>query len=405
MAKKVLKCKRMFDAENGVIVNDMYIFVDGNIIEKVAPISEVSSIDGYELMDMGTKFVSPGFTDAHTHIVNNGQGVMEFSGNTLGELTLRSLKNIEATMMAGFTSIRVVGDIGFNDVAIRDAINRGDFVGPRMVTAGPCIGTTGSHADSHYSPYISEREKLGLIADGADEMRKVARYAIKHGADMLKFMSTGGVMSKGTEVGAQQMTFEEMKAVVEIANMYGVTTATHAHGTNGIKDAVRAGVTSIEHGTMMDDECIEEMVKHGTYLVPTFIAPYLIAVNGEAMGIPKYAVEKTEQIMKTHGEGFRKAMAAGVKIAFGTDVSTPCSYHGKQALEFKLLLENGFTLEQALTSATKTASELLRKWDMVGSITVGKYADIIAFDGDPCENIEALMDCSFVMKDGQVVKG
>ena len=209
-------------------------------------------------------------------------------------------------------------------------------------------------------------------------------------------------MSKGTTVGAQQMTFEEMKAVCEIANMYVVITATHAHGTNGIKCAVKAGVTSVEHGMMLDDECIEEMAKRGTYLVPTIIAAERIIVMGAEAGIPQFMVDKAKQVLKN---GVTKARAAGVKIAFGTDSGTPYNFHGKQGYEFQLMQEFGIDPLEALTAATKTASELMRKQDTVGSITAGKFADIVAFDGDPREDITAMTRCEFVMKNGVVYKG
>lgn len=405
MADKVLKCSKMFDAENEQVLENVLIFVTGDKIEKVTPWTEDTG--DAEVIDLTGKFVTPGLIDCHVHLSSNGEPNPSGTGKTLGDHAFFAMRMAQADLMAGFTSLRSVGDPGFIDVALRNAIDRGEVVGPRLMVAGPAIGTTGGHADSHYNPYLSESPAASLnnIADGYDGMLKAARYNIKHGVDLLKFMSTGGVMSKGTTVGAQQMTFEEMKAVIEIANLYDVTTATHAHGTSGIKNAVKAGVTSVEHGMMLDDECIEEMAKRGTYLVPTIIAAERIIVMGAEAGIPQFMVDKAKQVMANHKNGVAKARAAGIKVAFGTDSGTPYNFHGKQTYEFELMQGFGIEPLQALTAATKTASELLRRNEVLGSITPGKYADIAAFDGDPREDITAMTRCDFVMKGGVVYKG
>lgn len=405
MSLKVLKCGKMFDAENEQVLENVMVFVRDNKVEKVCPFTEEVPRD-CEVVDLTDKFVTPGLIDCHVHLSSNGEANPNSTQKTLGDHAFFAMRMAQADLMAGFTSLRTVGDPGFVDVALRNAIERGEVVGPRLMVSGPCLGTTGGHADSHYNPYLTESPLAasGNIADGPDAMMKAARYNIKHGVDVLKFMSTGGVMSKGTTVGAQQMTFEEMKAVIDIADMYGVITSTHAHGTNGIKCAVKAGVTSVEHGMMLDDECIEEMAKRGTYLVPTIIAAERIIVMGSRAGIPEYMVEKAKQVLANHKNGVTKARAAGVKVAFGTDSGTPYNFHGKQAYEFELMKDFGISPLEALTCATKTAAELMRKSDTVGSITAGKYADIAAFDGDPREDITAMTRCVFVMKDGVVYK-
>jgi len=405
MSCKVIKCSKMFDSENQQVLENVMIFVKDNIIEKVCPWTDET--EGYELIDLTDKFVTPGLIDCHVHLSSNGEANPSGGQKTLGDHAFFMMRMAQADLMAGFTTLRSVGDPGFNDVALRNAIDRGEVVGPRLLVSGPCIGTTGGHADSHYNPYITESPVAGSgqICDGADAMLKAARYNVKHGVDVLKFMSTGGVMSKGTTVGAQQMTFEEMRAVCEIAEMYGVITATHAHGTNGIKCAVKAGVTSVEHGMMLDDECIEEMAKRGTFLVPTIIAAERIIVMGAEAGIPQYMVDKAKQVLANHRNGVTKARAAGVKLAFGTDSGTPYNFHGKQGYEFQLMQEFDIPVLEALTCATKNASELIRRQDTVGSITAGKFADIAAFDGDPREDITAMTRCEFVMKNGVVYKG
>ena len=244
----------------------------------------------------------------------------------------------------------------------------------------------------------------GVAGDGPTEMVKLVRTNIKHGVDFIKFMATGGVMSLGTTVGAQQMSYEEMKAICDTAKMYGMITATHAHGTSGIKDAIRAGVTSVEHGMMMDEEGIQLMKEHGTTLVPTIIAAERIIVKGKEAGTPDWAIAKAKQVYDRAHWGFTRCMEEGIPIAFGTDSGTPYNFHGKQAYEFELMVGWGMTPLQALTAATKTASELLRKQDEVGSIEAGKYADVVAFDGDPTEDIKVMTNCTFVMKGGEVYK-
>ena len=324
---------------------------------------------------------------------------------TEGDFTLKALNNVYADLMAGFTSVRSCGDMGFLDVALRNAIDRGDYAGPRLMVCGSPISSTGGHADTHYSPYLEEDVVLqGLAADGPDEMRKAARYNIKHGADYIKFMGTGGVMSLGTTVGAQQMSYEEMKAICDTAKMYGMITAVHAHGTQGIKDAIRAGVTSVEHGMLMDEEGIALMKEYGTTLVPTLIAAERIVVKGKEIGSPDWMVAKAKQVFEEATKNFKRCLEENIPIAFGTDAATPFNFHGKQTYEFELMCKYGMTPAQALTAATKTASELMRKQDSIGSVEPGKFADIAAFDGDPMQDITAMNHCCFVMKGGEVYK-
>ena len=404
MAKKAIKCSKMFDSTNGSVKENVVILIDGEIIESVVAAAD-ADLTGYEVIDLGDKFVTPGLIDCHMHLSSNGEGSSLGTRpyQLVGDHVLRALKNVQADLMAGFTSIRSCGDTNFIDVALRNAINRGEFVGPRLMVPGVAMASTGGHADTHYNPYLEECEPVhSATYDGPDGMRKGVRYNIKHGADYIKFMSTGGVMSLGTTVGAQQMSYEEMKAICDTAKMYNMTTSTHAHGTNGIKDAIRAGVTSVEHGMLMDDECIELMIENGTTLVPTLIAAERIIVMGEKIGTPAWAIEKAKTVFARATWGFKRCIEENIPIAFGTDSGTPHNFHGKQAYEFELLCRYGMTPIQALTAATKTASELMRKQDTVGSIEAGKFADIAAFDGDPTEDITAMTRCAFVMKGGVV---
>ena len=324
---------------------------------------------------------------------------------TAGDATLHAVNNVKADLMAGFTSVRSCGDHGYLDVAIRNAINRGELAGPRLMVCGVAIGSTGGHADSHYNPYIeADAFMSGYAADGPAEMMKAVRYNIKYGADFIKFMATGGVMSLGTTVGAQQMSLEEMKAICDTAKLYGLTIATHAHGTSGINDAIRAGVTSVEHGMLMNEEGIELMKEHGTTLVPTLIAAERIIVKGKEIGTPDWAIAKAEYVFGNATRNFKRCLDEGVKIAFGTDSGTPYNFHGKQTYEFELMVKYGMTPTQALMAATKGSSELMCKDHEIGSIEPGKFADVVAFDGDPIADVKALTSCSFVMKGGEVYR-
>ena len=406
--KKLIKCGKLFNSCDGTVSENMAILVDGARIEEVTPLSawDGKPTEGLEIIDLSTMFVSPGMIDAHMHLATNGEpdGALEEVMRTVGSCTLKALRNVQSDLMAGFTSVRSMGDMGYIDVALRCEIDAGTVWGPRIMAAGPCIGSTGGHADSHFSPYVDISIPGGIAVDGPDETRKAARTVLKYGADFIKFMSTGGVMSRGTEVGAQQLTFDEIRAIVEIAEMYGVITATHAHGTNGIKAAVRAGVTTVEHGMIMDEEAVDLLLEKGTYLVPTIIAANNIIVNGVAAGIPQFMVDKAKQVLDRHEWGFRRCMEFGVKICFGTDAATPFNYHGKQAYEFQLMENFGMSTDKSLTAATKTNAQMMRKWDSVGSVEAGKFADIIAFENDPLKDAKEFMDCAFVMKGGHVYK-
>ena len=406
MAKKAIKCSKMFDSTTGTVRENVVIYTDGERIEAVVPAAE-AKFDGCEVIDLTGKFVTPGLCDCHMHLASNGEGSSMGTApyQTSGDATLRAVNNVKSDLMAGFTAIRACGDHGFLDVAIRNAVDRGEIPGPRMMVSGCAISSTGGHADSHYNPYIeADAFMSGYAADGPAEMMKAVRYNIKHGADFIKYMSTGGVMSLGTTVGAQQMSFEEMKAICDTAKLYGMTIATHAHGTSGIKDAIRAGVTSVEHGMMMDEEGIELMKEYGTTLVPTLIAAERIVVKGKEIGTPDWAIAKANTVF-SHATGvFKRCNEEKIPIAFGTDSGTPFNFHGKQAYEFELMCRYGMTPAEALTAATKTGSELMRKSADIGSIEAGKYADIAAFDGDPMEDITAMTRCTFVMKGGEVYK-
>ena len=405
MMKQALKCGMLFCPQNGKTLKNAVILVDGNKILAIQGEHEAIP-DGFGVIDLSDRFVMPGLIDAHVHTGMSGEA-SELAASvirTVGDVAFTALHNAQLDLNAGFTTLRDAGSTGFADVALRNAINRGDVVGPRMLVSGESMGSTGGHADSHFAPHIQSTLLPDLCINGVESARRAARYNLKYGADFLKFMATGGVMSLGTTVGSQQLTFDEMAAIIEIAEMYGVHTATHAHGTNGIKAAVRAGVTSVEHGMMLDDEAIDLMLQKGTYLTPTIIAAERIVVNGEAGGIAGWMVQKARQVLENHKNGIQKCLARGVKLDFGSDAGTPYNFHGKQGYEFELMVSFGFTPAQALTAATVTNSHLLRMQDKIGTIEPGKLADIVAFAGNPLDDIKVMQDCRFVMKDGAVIK-
>lgn len=404
--KRAIKCGKLFDSQNGKVLEDKVVIIEDKTIYDVIDLREFAQEPDMEVIDLSDKFVTPGLTDLHVHSGMNGEGNdrMDLLHHTPAELTLYSLKNVQQDLYAGFTTLRDCGSQAFVSVALRDAINKGDFEGPRMFVSGYALGSTGGHADSHYAPGVTCTAEEHPIIDGPDSARKAARFNLKNGADFLKFMSTGGVMSKGTTLGAQQLCDDEIAAIIEIANLYGVHTATHAHGTSGIKAAVRAGVTTVEHGMILDEEAIELMLEHGTYLTPTIIAAERICVKGPEMGLTPWMVEKANQALSHHEWGFRQCLEKGVPITFGTDSATPYNYHGKQGYEFELLQRFGMDPHKALVAATMTNAKVLGVDKTQGSVEKGKVADLCAWSCDPMEDVKTMQNCLFVMKEGVVVK-
>lgn len=407
MSKKALFCSKLFDAASQSVQKDRVIWVEGDRIKAITTQQEAERLpEDYEKVDLTGLFVTPGLIDTHIHLGLSGQANpgMSRPRETIGDWAMVGLKNAQSDLMAGFTSLRVCGDRSFISEAIRDAINRGDHAGPRLMTCGQYVGTTGSHADDSYSPYLYDAGLAPFIADGPDALVQAVRYNIKHGCDFVKFMSTGGVMSPGMTVGMQQMSFEEMRAICQTAEMYGMISSTHAHGNHAIKDAVRAGVTVIDHGTVMDEEAVELMVSHQTALVPTLVAIARIITHGAKAGIPSWAVEKAVRVSETHKKSVQMCYEAGVLVAFGTDTGTPFSFHGEQYEEFGLMQQCGISAEQVLASATLCAAKLMRKDKDLGTLEAGKLADIVAFQGEPLKNYKDYSRCDFVMKGGVIYK-
>ena len=312
-----------------------------------------------------------------------------------------SVSAAHRTLDAGFTTVRNVGAGGFGDVALRDAINAGEVPGPRLIVSGPSLGITGGHCDSNLLPPEHEYRADG-VADGPWEVRRQVRENLKFGATVIKFCATGGVLSRRTSLGAQQYTLDEMRALVNEAHTLGVKVAAHAHGTAGIKAAIRAGVDSIEHASLLDDEAITLALAGGTMFVMDVYVSDFILESGEALGILPESLDKERQVGHVQRESFRRAHAAGVPMVFGSDAGV--YPHGDNAKQFAYMVEHGMTPTEAIQAATVTAAELLGWSDDVGVVAPGRYADLIAVEGDPLSDIRLLEDVVFVMKGGAVHK-
>lgn len=371
------------------------MLVEGKTVKKVGRSAEIEAGENAEVVDLSGKTVVPGLINSHVHIVMEpiGDPFSLIMKESAVKTAMRGMANLKKTLKSGVTYFRDMGGPNFIDIELKKCLAEGFIEGPDFLVSGKVITMTGGHG-----------HPMGRECDGVDEVRKAAREQLKAGADVIKVMATGGVMTPGVEPGSPQLTFEEIKAAVEEANKAGRKTATHAQGTTGIKNAVLAGIDSVEHGIFLDDETIDLMVEKGTYLVATLVAPYFIVEYGVEGGIPEYAVEKSKRIMDRHFESFRKAYEAGVKIAMGTDAGTPFNMHDKAAFELKLMVEAGMSPMEAIVSSTKTAAELLGVDKNYGTLEEGKAADFIVLKDDPLKDISILLDVESVYKGGKLVK-
>jgi imidazolonepropionase-like amidohydrolase len=400
-----IQCGRLIDGKSSTVQTEMTIVVESNKIIDVRKGYQLGTAKD-KLINMRNQTVMPGFIDSHVHLsgeTSKNQYMEKFTLND-DDYALKAVKYSERTLMAGFTTVRDLG--GLVAVSLRNAINAGDIKGPRILAAGKSIATTGGHADpsNGYSrAIIGDPEAKDGVVNSPEEARKAVRQRYKESSDVIKITATGGVLSIAKDGAGAQFTEDEIRAVVSTAKDYGYRVAAHAHGAEGMKRAIRAGVSSIEHGTFMDDEVIALMKQNGTYYVPTITAGKSVADSAKIPGYyPPLVVPKALATGPKIQSTFAKAYKAGVKIAFGTDAGVFA--HGKNYKEFEYMVEAGMPAMEAIKSATMNAADLLGISDRVGSIENGKSADIIAVNGDPLKDIKVLSSMNFVMKEGVVYK-
>ena len=399
-----VKAGRLIDVSNGAVQENVTIVIRGDRIEAVG--TDVRVPQGAQLIDLSGETVMPGFIDMHTHITGDPSG--GYSDQELhewpGYAAIVGVKNARKTLMAGFTTIRNVGSGEWADIALRDGIAKNLVPGPRIFAAAYSLGITGGHCDTNgYRPDL--RKEPGPdegIANGIAEVQKAVRYQVKYGADVIKICATGGVLSAGDAVGVPQFTLEEMKAIVETAAFSEKKVAAHAHGLEGMKLAIQAGVASIEHGSMLDTETARMMKQRGTYLVPTRMAFEYVVKGAQTGKLAPWSAKKALEIAPHAREALKIAVREGVNIAFGTDAGV--FPHGENADEFRLLVEGGLTPMQAIQAATINAAKLLGQEKNLGQVKPGFFADLVAVRGDPLRDINLLKQVQFVMKGGVVYK-
>lgn len=411
LAQTVIHAGKLIDGR-GELNENATIVVKDNKIESVhegfVDADKFGEEGEVKLVELKDHTVMPGFMDMHTHLMmeHNKRSYSEKFFMNDADFALRSTSYAKKTLMAGFTTVRDLGDNGSNSVALRNAIEKGWIVGPRIYTAGKSLATTGGHADPTNGTKGRFKRDAGPVdgvINGVEDARKAVRQRYKEGANLIKLTATGGVLSLATSGQNPQFTMEELTTIVEIAKDYKMTVAVHAHGTEGMKRAVLAGVDSIEHGTFMTPEVMDLMKERGTYLVPTLMAGDWVTEKAKDEDyFPAVVRPKAASIGPVILKTFAKAHAAGVKVAFGTDSGV--SPHGDNAREFELMVVCGMKPMQAISSATIEAAKLLKIDDQLGTIEPGKLADLVAVKGNPIDNISLMKEVSFVMKDGVIYK-
>ena len=406
--KKVLLCGKLFDAKDGSVKMDQAVWVEENRIVDVTSGQGLNLGGEVEVIDLSDKFVMPGLIDAHLHIGYAGGKSITERDEPPEMVVTKAVKNARENLKGGFTTVR---DMNFPTLAgspsIRDAIDKGWMPGPRIFSCGHAITQTGGH-----TAIVYPQERFGQMmfkpvgtCDSPDEVRTAARTVLKFGADQLKLMVTGGITSPSGGVGDQNMSYEEIVAAVEVGKMHNRLVSVHAHGTSGIRDAAKAGVSSIEHCTMVDDEGIDYMLKNNVVAVPTLIVTQLLA-NGADKGLSAATVEKAKFLAPQHAANIKKAYDRGVRCIFGTDAGTPLGIHGHQHAEFQHMENAGISKVDVLLAATRYAAEFIRWDNKLGTIETGKLADIVAIDGDPMTDMSVMHrdKVAFIMKDGVVYK-
>ena len=393
----VIRAGHMLDVKTGRMLNDVWVVIDGGKIVR----ADTGAVPAANIIELPNATLLPGLIDAHTHITSDPNFGYQELGISIPKEALTGAKNARITLEAGFTTIRNVGASGYTDIALRDAINEGMVPGPRIDASGPALSITGGHCDNNLLPYEYHAKSDGA-ADGIEGVQHKVREIIKYGADVIKICATGGVLSKGDDPQASQYSLEELKAIVTDAHRLGRKVAAHAHGAQGILWASEAGVDSIEHGSYINDAAIQMMKSRGTYLVPTLYLSDWMAENATRIGLPEMYAGKMRTIISVARVNVKKAFDAGVKVAFGTDAAV--FPHGLNAREFAVYVKMGMTPLQAIETATVNAADLLGWSDRIGTLEPGKFADIIAVNGDPTKDVTLLQNPVFVMKGGVVYK-
>lgn len=406
---RYIRAGRLFDGASDNVRENVVIVIQDERIARVAPAAEIKIPANAQVTDLSRATVLPGLIDCHTHLGSRAdryEEIYTFKDSPFMS-AIAGVGNARKTLEAGFTTVRDVGSWPFLAVDLREAIDEGFIPGPRVVASGPGISITGGHGDlNNYAPQaryqmFPEERDFG-IADGVDQIRHVVRAQVKYGVDVIKILATGGVLSKGDKPGAPQFTFEELKVAAEEAHMAGRKIAAHAHGAEGIKNAINAGIDSIEHASLIDDEGIRLAKEKGTYLVPDIYNDDYLTGDAIKYGLPAENLEKERAVGQQQRDNFAKAVKAGAKIAFGTDAGV--YPHGDNARQFFYMVKYGMTPAQAIRAATSSAADLIGRSQDVGTIQAGKYADIIAVAGNPLQDVRALEKVGFVMKGGTIYK-
>ena len=399
-AQLVLNADAALDVTSGKLIKPATVVIEDNKIISVSKTNRKGYAADAKIMNLKGYTLLPGLFDMHVHLTNDAHvhGYKRLQ-RTTQRSAITGVRNAKRTLEAGFTSVRNLGAPGYADIALKDAIADGDVPGPRIFAAGPSLGVTGGHCDNNLLTHEHAVASQG-VADGPWAVRAKVRENIKYGADVIKFCATGGVLSKGTKVGAQQYSQEEMNAIVEEAHLRGLTVAAHAHGTEGIKSAIKAGVNSVEHVSFVDDEAIALALEKGTYFSMDIYNTEYILSEGKKAGILEESLNKERKVGSRQRASFTKAVKAGVNMVFASDAGV--YPHGDNGHQFSRMVKFGMTELQALQAATINAATMLKKQDSLGSLDAGKFADVIAVKGNPLENISTLEQVDLVIKDGKV---
>lgn len=393
----VVRCGHLLNPATGEVASNVDVTVENGAVISVGPAGSMKPA-----ADLSQGYCMPGLIDVHDHLTgdpkNSGYSSL---GISVPRAALTGAKNARATLLSGFTTVRNLGADSFTDVALRDAIKDGDIIGPRMIVSGPPLGITGGHCDENLLPFEYHRKGEG-VADGPWAARTKVREDVKYGADVIKVCASGGVLSKGDGVGAPQYTLEELTAIAQEAHKLGRKVAAHAHGTQSIKDAILAGIDSVEHCSLIDDEGIRLAKEHHTFLVFDIYNDTYILEQGAKNGLLPEMLDKERQVGKLQRENFRKAWQSGVRMAFGTDGGV--YPHGDNWKQFPVMVQYGMQPLDAIRAATTAAAELIGYPDKLGQVAPNRLADLIAVDGDPLKDPQVMGRVRFVMKDGKVFR-